>query len=289
MLSRVLRTRTGQTSATWRQNQYVDPMTLAIGWDVGGWLGHKQAAAAISVEADGSWRHVGQARAFAVKEILAGGIEALARVAWPDAPSEALAGRIVIAIDAPLCFPRAFELFVSGQTAIEIGWSREIENPLAYRECDRYVAKEHGKKPLSASFDKLGNNATVAMALTRRWRDHEGFRVLPFDELGDGRRVVIETYPALFKREGVVVERARSLLPDGLVDGSDEKDATICALVAAAYANASNPRLPHIVGPVAAGCDGWIFAPSREWMESPQGDERHGPAAITPGRGHEKA
>jgi hypothetical protein len=150
------------------------------------------------------------------------------------------------------------------------------------------VAKEHGKKPLSASFDKLGNNATVAMALTRRWRDHEGFRVLPYDELGDGRRVVIETYPALFKRKGVVVERARSLLPEGLVDGSDEKDATICALVAAAYANASDPPLPKIVGPEAAGCDGWIFAPSREWMESPPEDERHRQEAITPGRGDEK-
>lgn len=263
-------------------------MTLAIGWDVGGWLGHKQAVAAIWMEPDGSWRHVGQARAFAVKQILEGGVDALVRIAWPDAPSAALAGRIVIAIDAPLSFPRAFELFISGQSAIEIGWPREIENPLAYRDCDRYVAKEHGKKPLSASFDKLGNNATVAMALTRRWRDHEGFRVLPFDDLGDGRRVVIETYPALFKRSGVVVESARSLLPAGLADGSDEKDATICALVAAAYANASNPRLPKIVGPEAAGCDGWIYAPSREWMEDPQEDERPGPEAITPGRGDEK-
>jgi hypothetical protein len=95
--------------------------------------------------------------------------------------------------------------------------------------------------------------------------------VLPFDPPGDGRRILLEAYPALFKRAGVVVERARALLPDGLVDGSDEKDAAICALTAVAYAGAKDERLPRLVRPPSTPStptDGWIFGPEPSWLSA---------------------
>jgi predicted nuclease with RNAse H fold len=172
-----------------------------------------------------------------------------------------------VAIDAPLAFPSAFvELLAQGMLPVMTG-TREIDNPLAYRDCDRFIARTHGKKPLSASFDKLGNNATVAMTVTRRWRA-QGFRVVPFDDPGDGRRLALETYPALFKRAGVVVERARALLPRGLHDGTDEQDAALCALAAVAYSGAEDSRLPKLVPPPSGeGKDGWIFGPTRAWFD----------------------
>ena len=241
-------------------------VTLAIGWDVGGWLGRKQAVAVAVIQSDGSWSWVGRARTFNVAQILEGGVEDLARIASPDLESSS-DHRIVLAIDAPLSFPDRFVRMLAGETLEHVGWAREIDNPLAYRDCDRHVAATYGKKPLSASFDKLGNNATVAMTMTRRWRA-QGFRVLPFDAPDGGGRVVIEAYPALFKRAGVVVERARALLPDGLVDGSDEKDAAICALTAVAYAGATDGSLPRLVPPPSRPTDGWIFGPEPSWLQA---------------------
>lgn len=245
---------------------------MAIGWDVGGWLGTKQAVAAITIEPDGAWRHVGNACRFSVPMIVDHGVLALLRVAWPEAPADVLeTHRTVIAIDAPLSFPAAFTRLLAGEHPERIHWSKEIENPLAYRACDRYLAAEHKKKPLSASFDKLGNNATVAMLMTRRWGQREGFRVLPFDASTDGRRELIEAYPALLKREGVVVDRVRELLPTGLADATDEQDAAICAVVALAHLGATDARVPPLVGPLDDSMlDGWIYAPAREWVDAGQ-------------------
>ena len=75
----------------------------------------------------------------------------------------------------------------------------EIDNPLAYRETDRHVYRAFGKKPLSGSFDKLGNNATVAMVYTRRLSATGQLRVMPFDEPLIGIPTAIEVYPALLK------------------------------------------------------------------------------------------
>lgn len=243
---------------------------LAIGWDVGGWLGNKQAVAAIELREDGTWRHVGAPVRFRVAVLGDGGVFALIRTAWTDAPSDIVTThRITIAIDAPLSFPDAFCRLLSGEAHDAPKSKREIENAFAYRDCDRWVRTEHGKKPLSASFDKLGNNATVAMVMTRRWRDRESFRLLPLDTRTDQRREIIETYPALLKREGVVVHGAHELLPDGLTAGSDEQDAAVCAVVALAHLGVDDARLPPLVTPQADQArDGWIYAPSRAWVDA---------------------
>jgi hypothetical protein len=52
---------------------------------------------------------------------------------------------------------------------------------------------------LSASFDKLGNNATVAMHHARRLAQQHRAHVLPFDEPDGAAVSIIEVYPALAK------------------------------------------------------------------------------------------
>lgn len=249
---------------------------LAIGWDVGGWLGKKQAVAVIGVRADGSWAHVGAPQRFSMREEFAHGalgVDQLLRIGWSDAPRSALDEcAVLIAIDAPLSFPAAFVRLTAGEPQALPRLDREIENVFAYRDCDRFVHGEYGKKPLSASFDRLGNNATLAIALTRRWREEERFAMLPFDPPGDGRRTIIETYPALLKgKDGAVLVRARALLPAGVATHSadpDEQDSALCALVAAAMLGAADRALPPIVGPTREHSgDGWIYAPPRAWID----------------------
>jgi len=249
---------------------------LAIGWDVGGWLGKKQAVAVVGVRADGSWAHVGAPRRFSMRELPADrelSVDQLLRIGWSDAPTSALDDcAVLVAIDAPLSFPAAFVRLLAGDPLPLPRLDQEIANVFAYRDCDRYVHLTYEKKPLSASFDRLGNNATLAIALTGRWRAHERFAMLPFDAPGDGQRTIVETYPALLKgKDGAVLGRARALLPAcvaGPAADPDAQDAALCALVAAAMLGATAPALPPIVGPVSEHCgDGWIFAPSRAWID----------------------
>ena len=72
------------------------------------------------------------------------------------------AERVSLAIDAPLAFPRAFHGLLQGKLATEQVPEDEMTNPYAYRDCERWLHEQYGKKPMSASFDKLGNNATLA-------------------------------------------------------------------------------------------------------------------------------
>ena len=143
---------------------------LGVGWDVGGWIGRKQAVAIVEWK-DHSAQWLATPTRFSIAQLgEEWGVDDLVRCAWPEAPSEILDGReLVMAIDAPLGFPVAFsELLAQRSTPSFDPSGPEIENPLAYRETDRHIYRTFRKKPLSGSFDKLGNNATVAMVHTRR-------------------------------------------------------------------------------------------------------------------------
>jgi len=253
---------------------------LGVGWDVGGWIGRKQAVAIAEWD-----YHSAQWRVIPVPFSIADlgerwGLEDLLRHAWPDAPSEILETReVVMAIDAPLGFPIAFSELLAGRSTPSFDPSGpEIENPLAYRETDRHIHKTFGKKPLSGSFDKLGNNATVAMVHTRRLSTAGRLRVAPFDEPQIGIPTAIEVYPALLKRKkridgGSAAEclpSVRSLLPSSVSDGTDECDACLCALLALAYGyDGQIEGLPKMQGPTGAivdiGYEGWIFYSASDW------------------------
>jgi hypothetical protein len=176
--------------------------------------------------------------------------------------------------------------------------SRELDSRIAYRDTDREVNRAYampagskaaqpkalpGPKPLSASFDRLGNNATVAMMHAAEWRRDWGFAVLPMHAPLPTGRDIIEVYPALLKRRGpegggkilraeasAALQNAGHLLAQV---GSDAHDAALCALMAVAFRAEGACGLPRLVGPQQVpGTDwrivcqeGWIYYPAPDW------------------------
>jgi hypothetical protein len=251
---------------------------LAVGWDVGGWVGRKQAVAVAAFGPNGvEWR--GTATAFRLADLPYPhwSLLDLIRLAWRAAPDDTLERhRIVLAIDAPLGFPRAFtQLLTTGEVPPFAPDAPEVDNPLAYRDCDRHIFRTFSKKPLSASFDKLGNNATVAMHHAKRLARLHNARVLPFDAADDTAHTIIEVYPALSKvpKDTCCYAPVQRLLPQGAVAATDECDACICALMALAFGlNGTWPELPPLVGPTDrtnVAEEGWIYHAPREWLATP--------------------
>jgi len=155
--------------------------------------------------------------------------------------------RVVIGIDAPLGWLAEFVRLLSDtprQTGPYLpGTGGETDNRLAYRFTDRVVYRRCGKKPLSAAFDKLGNNATKAITLCQLLRRNSSTIVVPQEE-DDGQPVAIcEADPALWKqdaaRDGELIGPVADVVPreDMPALGTDEADAVLCALTAACYDN----------------------------------------------------
>ena len=138
---------------------------LGIGWDVGGWRGNGQGIAVVEW-ADNSPQWLGSPTSFSLSNLVEDwGVDDLVRRSWPEAPQDILNNReVVLAIDAPLGFPIAFRDLLGGGPGPSIDLKNpEIENRLAYRETDRNIHRTFRKRPLSASFDRIGNPATVAI------------------------------------------------------------------------------------------------------------------------------
>lgn len=120
--------------------------------------------------------------------------------------------------------PLAFTELLARRSTPLIQMGAELDNPLAYRETDRHIYRTFLKRPLSGSFDKLGNNATVAMVHTSRLATAGQLRVAPFDESQIGIPTAIEVYPALLKQKKRIGDRSaaaclppvRALLPIGV-------------------------------------------------------------------------
>ncbi len=264
--------------------------TICIGWDVGGWLGSKQAVAVMRASVE-HLKWLGAPQTFTIKQLsqAGGSVLDLARIAWPDAPGNMTDQyNVVLAIDAPLGLPIGYQRLLNGQIADSIQLRREIDSRYAYRESDRHVYQTFGKKPLSAPFDKLGNNATVAMHHANRWAVDEGYSVAPF-HAGGGQHVIIEVYPALVKDKatGSCLPQVARFLPPALPPRSDELDAAICAFHAVAFAlNGKRHDLPGLVNPPAhldaatVSQEGWIYYLPSSWLASPESS--HAPSAGTP-------
>ena len=184
--------------------------------------------------------------------------------------------RVVVAVDAPLSFPAQFRRLLSGEGVEFLVPDREIESELAYRETDRHVHERLGKKPISAAFDKLGNNATVAMVHARRWHECDEFSVPPLTEVRNPDRVIIEVYPALAKdrRTGEARGILSSLIPSEAKRGTDAYDAAICALHAAKFGcGQALQEIPPLVGPEPVteviAEEGWIYYFSPDGLDAP--------------------
>jgi Protein of unknown function (DUF429) len=265
---------------------------LGIGWDVGGWRGSGQGIAVVEWAGD-SPRWLGSPTSFSLSNLVEDwGVDDLVRSSWPEAPQDILNNReVVLAIDAPLGFPIAFRDLLAGGPGPSIDLKNpEIENRLAYRETDRNIHQTFRKKLLSASFDRIGNPATVAIVHTRRLSNAGKLRILPFDEPKIGIPIAIEVYPALLKetkpeaaakldkallkekKPKPVLRAVREMLPKSSKDGTHELDACLCALLALAYGYDGRIKsLPKLQGPhgsvAAIQYEGWIFHqdPASDW------------------------
>jgi predicted nuclease with RNAse H fold len=173
---------------------------------------------------------------------------------------------LIIAIDAPLAFPRAFRGLINGTISDIPVTGAEIENTLAYRSCERRVAERYGKKPLSAPFDKLGNNATLAIAVANKL-SKDGFHVVPQEAVAS-ERSVIEVYPALAKTgldsATPAIPALHHFLPSSVRVGTDQYDAAICALLGILYGGGGPalglPTLENFADDFPDLDEGWIFS-----------------------------
>jgi predicted nuclease with RNAse H fold len=250
---------------------------IAIGWDVRGWRGCDQAVAMLSFAAGSStpkWLAVsgrfqfGPGEQFGLRSLLA----PLPGERLPD-PDQA-GVTVVVGIDAPLAFPARFVSLMKSEN--QSGYcppEREIDNVFAYRDCERWIFGQHARKPLSATFDRLGNNATLAMCMAQAL-GAEGFQRVPQDA-GGSDRAVIEVYPGIAKRGKKKSDRAiapvERHLPDSVVPGTDEYDAAICAILAAVFAGKGNAlELPDLVAPRAGynPAEGWIYGLPAEYVRA---------------------
>ena len=238
---------------------------IGIGWDVRGWQGNAQAVAVVGWQARECQLHwLGVSPLFRLSSRVAPDLDALLRPALQDEMGlmQVLAcPQLALGIDAPLAFPRALADLLGGRGAECAVPQREIDNPYAYRDCDRWLHQQYGKKPLSATFDRLGNNATLALSMLPRLAD---LQLVP-TWVPEAERAVLEVYPALAKVGGKASAARGEIaahLPAGLVPGTDPYDAALCALMALQYAaKGSVSLLPPLLG-VPEGFpldEGWVY------------------------------
>lgn len=243
--------------------------TIGIGWDVGGWMGKANAFAAAEVSSDGGVLWIGNP--FCRRVPREGGFllpDLMSALGLGEHTLDDADARIVVAVDAPLGFPSALRALVCGDRVAPHGPPRYIDSPLGFRETERHVHRTFGWLPLSAPFDKLGNNATVAITHVGDWRHRHGFSVLPFDGDRHARRQIIEVYPALVKqrRSQRVVDPFSQYLGGAIEGDPHQRDARICALLALAFAaDGSGTALPRLKHPPKDSGDvfqeGWIYYP----------------------------
>ncbi|TNH95186.1 DUF429 domain-containing protein [Aeromonas sobria] len=236
---------------------------IGIGWDVRGWQGSAQAVAVVGWQADANSLHwLGVSPLFRLSSRVAPDLAALLRPALQNETAlvqvEACP-QLALGIDAPLAFPRALRGLLNGQPHSCAAPEREIDNPYAYRDCERWLYQQYGKKPLSATFDRLGNNATLALSMLPNLAD---LQLVPKVQAS---RAVLEVYPALAKVGGKASParpELASLLPDDVVPDTDRYDAALCALMALQYAAGGKvAALPALVQPPSdmPRDEGWVY------------------------------
>jgi predicted nuclease with RNAse H fold len=238
---------------------------IGIGWDVRGWQGKAQAVALVGWRREEESLHwLGVSPLFRLSSRSAPDIHSLLMPLLKDKSRvETLLRhpRLALGIDAPLAFPRAFTALLRGEDISISIPEREIDNPYAYRDCERWIHAHYRKKPLSASFDRLGNNATLALAMLPALAP---LQLVP-RQRSAAPRALLEVYPALAKQGG---KRAcaghgiHALLPEALQPGTDQYDAALCALMALQYAAGDKVKaLPPLQAPPADFPldEGWMY------------------------------
>lgn len=191
---------------------------------------------------------------------------------------EALEEVSLIAMDAPLGWPRAFGEVLAGH---EAGGAIEADRSHFFRRLtDDEIARRLGKRPMDVAADRIGRTAFAALEILAHLRS-EGWRPLTLawrpDDCAGGVRA-IETYPAgLLKAAGLPasgykgasdravreeilaalseeMEIACPLTP--MLEDPDQLDAAICCLGAADFLSRRTPE-PEDMS--RARKEGWIW------------------------------
>ena len=247
---------------------------IVIGWDVRGWMNKEQAVAVLQVCDDQiEWLDFCEKFRFPQFEPLT-----LSSLINPVFNGDTPLGitdfpEIIVAIDAPLAFSSDFCALVEGTPQFLEPPKSEIDNKLAYRDCERWVREQFNKKPLSASFDKLGNNASLAISLARGLKT-EGFSLVPQDGTPSARSI-IEVYPGLTKkgmgRHHAFISSLAPYMPIQFEPGTDIYDAAICAVLGAVYSGWGRAlNIPPLVQPIADYdlTEGWIFCLPPDYVKT---------------------
>ncbi|WP_280770820.1 DUF429 domain-containing protein [Salipaludibacillus daqingensis] len=240
---------------------------IGIGWDVGGWMGNNHGVAICEWDRQSNkLRWKGRATETSLPDDSLMSIEQLTGTADSSFEFDKLDDDtvVVIGIDAPLGYPVPFNKLIDGGLPDMFKPSKEIYNPLAYRFTDKEIYRVFGKKPLSAVFDRIGNNATLAIFHARHWEREAEFKVYPFKEKDvTDNRIILEVYPALVKekRFGEVHDHLKQFLPKDTMPGTDAYDACICAIYAVASQTngAILPKLAEAPKNNDVKKEGWIY------------------------------
>jgi hypothetical protein len=248
---------------------------IGIGWDVGGWHGTGNAVVVLR------WTEGRVERIGAGCERLPRSVPTLADFVahfCESAAAEAVVASdsVVVGIDAPLGLPTDFRSLVAGD--VVGGADPEapfLENRLAFRETDRAIARRFpSKAPLSASFDKLGNPATVAMVYANAWTRGAGPRVRREAASGGELPAVLEVYPALSKRLPTRASAARPSYAEhlsGLAPDTHLYDAAISAVLALGWACGDDVSLPRLSVTESDPGEGAIWFPTHtDWTLPPR-------------------
>ena len=182
---------------------------------------------------------------------------------WLDQRDNAL-----IALDAPLGWPRALGAGLQGHTAGEPLDSEA--NALFRRATDEEIKVRLGKRPLDVGADRIARTAVAALALLSTLRRETG-RLIPLAWAADEQATwrAIEVYPASTRiahgaaDQGGSLEGLREKLDCAAVEpeflaSKDAVDACVCVLAAADFllGRAVAPSDPE-----TALVEGWIWAP----------------------------
>ncbi len=254
--------------------QVIDEHIVGVGWDVRGWLSRDQATAVARLRrgsGEVEWLGISEPFRFAVGSVP--GFIALTEPAVGAETSAELSSspKLALAIDAPLSFPKDFRSLLEGKWVGQVVPAEEIESRLAYRDCERWVKRKFEKKPLSAPFDKLGNNASLAMSVAGQLQ-REGYMLVP-QTTKHAVRAVIEVYPSLVKtgprKVDPVIPELERYIPGDLEVGTDRYDAASCALLALLFLGGGAELALPDLEPFPDNADpkeGWIFALPPNYM-----------------------
>ena len=239
---------------------------LAVGWDVGGWMGSNHGFSILHWDykkKEYSW--LGNSVELKIPDQSIFSLDYIFNKVTGENGFKFTDYDLVIGVDAPLRFPRGFKEFINDRQKIFKRPEKEIYNPLAYRKTDVHIYETLGKKPLSAVFDRLGTNCTAAMVHINKWMDKYDFSLQPINDK-ENNKDIIEVYPALLKasKYSAADEPFKSMIPDSLKAGTDAYDSALCAIMALAYgAGEAAAELPTLMGPEKIDSEikeeGWIY------------------------------